>query len=49
MSFHFKNESYRGGAFFKVIFFLSGTFVIQVLTRFPSSKVSQDEQVPCLH
>jgi len=40
---------YNLGAFFKVIFFMSGTFVMQVRVRFPLSNVSQEEQLPCLH
>jgi hypothetical protein len=27
----------------------SGTFVMQVLTRFPSRNISHEEHVPCLH
>lgn len=40
---------YNFGAFFNVIFFISGTLVIQVLVRFPLRNVSQEEHDPCLH
>ena len=39
---------YKGFAFFTVIFAFSGTLVMQVRTRFPSSMTSHEEQDPCL-
>lgn len=39
---------YKGFAFFTVIFAFSGTLVIQVRTRLPSSMTSHEEQDPCL-
>ena len=37
-----------GFAFLTVILLFSGTFVMHVRTRFPSSMTSQEEQLPCL-